>query len=59
MCLTVPNNSATGSVGIGTSATSIPAYKLDVVGDINSSTSVKIKGVDVLEEALRLSIAFG
>ena len=49
----------TGSVGIGTSGTSIPAYKLDVVGDINSSTSVKIKGVDVLEEALRLSIAFG
>ena len=49
----------TGSVGIGTSATSIPAYKLDVVGDINSSTSVKIKGIDVLEEAVRLAIAFG
>jgi len=29
------------------------------VGDINSSTSVKIKGVDVLEEAVRLAIAFG
>ena len=43
-------------VGIGTST---PAYKLDVVGDINSSTSVKIKGVDVLEEAVRLAIAFG
>jgi hypothetical protein len=49
----------TGSVGIGTSGTSIPAYKLDVVGDINSSTSVKIKGIDVLEEAVRLAIAFG
>ena len=49
----------TGSVGIGTSASSIPSYKLDVMGDINSSTSVKIKGVDVLEEAVRLAIAFG
>jgi hypothetical protein len=49
----------TGSVGIGTSGSSIPAYKLDVNGDINSSTSVKIKGVDVLEEAVRLAIAFG
>jgi hypothetical protein len=49
----------TGSVGIGTFGSSIPSYKLDVVGDINSSSSVKIKGVDVLEEALRLSIAFG
>ena len=49
----------TGSVGIGTSGTSIPAYKLDVIGDINSSTSVKIKGIDVLEEAVRLAIAFG
>jgi len=49
----------TGSVGIGTSNASIPAFKLDVVGDINSSTSVKIKGIDVLEEAVRLAIAFG
>ena len=47
---------STGRVGIGTSA---PAYKLDVIGDINSSTSVKIKGVDVLEEAVRLAIALG
>ena len=49
----------TGSVGIGTFGSSIPAYKLDVVGDINTSTSVKVKGVDVLEEAVRLAIAFG
>ena len=49
----------TGSVGIGTSGSSTPAFKLDVVGDINSSTSVKIKGIDVLEEAVRLAIAFG
>jgi hypothetical protein len=49
----------TGSVGIGTSGASIPQYKLDVNGDINSSTSVKIQGVDVLEEAVRLAIAFG
>ena len=49
----------TGSVGIGTSGSSIPAYKLDVVGDINSSTSLKIKGVDVLEEATRLAIILG
>jgi hypothetical protein len=46
----------TGNVGIGTT---VASYKLDVIGDINSSTSVKIKGVDVLEEALRLSIALG
>lgn len=49
----------TGSVGIGTSGSSIPGYKLDVIGDINSSTSVKIKGIDVLEEAVRLAIALG
>jgi hypothetical protein len=49
----------TGSVGIGTSGASIPQYKLDVNGDINSSTSVKIQGVDVLEESVRLAIALG
>lgn len=46
----------TRSVGIGTSS---PAYKLDVVGDINSSTALKVGGVNILDEALRLSIAFG
>jgi hypothetical protein len=46
----------TGNVGIQSAS---PQYILDVNGDINSSTSVKIKGVDVLEEALRLAIAFG
>ena len=49
----------TGSVGIGTSGASIPQYKLDVNGDINSSTSVRIQGVDVLEESVRLAIALG
>lgn len=49
----------TGSVGIGTSGSSIPQYKLDVNGDINSSTSVKINGVDVLDEAVQLAIALG
>jgi hypothetical protein len=49
----------TGSVGIGTFGTSIPSYKLDVIGDINSSTSVRVKGVDVLEESVRLAIALG
>jgi len=47
---------STGRVGVGTSA---PAFKLDVVGDINSSTALKVGGVNILDEALRLSIAFG
>ena len=46
----------TGNVGIQSET---PQYTLDVNGDINSSTSVKIKGVDVLEEAVRLAIALG
>jgi hypothetical protein len=45
-----------GSVGIGTTN---PVYKLDVLGDINSFTAVRVKGVNILDEALRLSIAFG
>ena len=49
----------TGSVGIGTSGSSIPQYKLDVVGDINSSTALRVDGVNVLDEAVRLAIAFG
>ena len=35
---------ATPSVGIGTTN---PAYKLDVEGDINSRTEVRVKGVGV------------
>jgi len=46
----------TGSVGIGSAS---PAYKLDVNGDINSSTALKVGGVNVLDEAVRLAIALG
>lgn len=49
-----------GSVGINSTA---PRYALDVVGDINSSTSVRVAGIDVLETALAdataLAIALG
>jgi hypothetical protein len=46
----------TGRVGIGSAS---PAYKLDVNGDINSSTALKVGGVNVLDEAVRLAIALG
>ena len=46
----------TGSVGIGSA---LPAYKLDVNGDINSSTALRVDGVNVLDEAVRLAIALG
>jgi hypothetical protein len=49
----------TGSVGIGTSGSSIPQYKLDVVGDINSSTAIRVGGNNILDESVRLAIAFG
>ena len=49
-------NPSTTRLGIG-SAT--PAYALDVVGDINSSTDVKINGTGVLDTALALAIALG
>jgi len=52
----VTSLTVSGNAGIGTTN---PAYKLDVVGDINSSTAVKVGGVNILDEALRLSIAFG
>ncbi len=43
-------------VGIGSE---IPNYKLDVNGDINSTTDVKIKGTSVLDDATALAIALG
>ena len=49
-------NPSSGRLGIG-SAT--PAYPLDVAGDINSSTDVKINGTGVLDTALALAIALG
>ena len=48
------NTYVSGSVGIGTTN---PQYSLDSVGDINSSTTVRAKGIDILEEAMRLAIA--
>ena len=48
----------TNSVGIGTAEPG-SGYKLDVIGDINSSTSVKVKGVDILDESVRFAIALG
>ena len=49
-------NPSSGRLGIGSAA---PAYALDVVGDINSSTDVKINGTGVLDTALALAIALG
>jgi len=49
-------NPSSGRLGIGSAS---PAYALDVVGDINSSTDVKINGTGVLDTALALAIALG
>ena len=49
-------NPSTTRLGIGSAS---PAYSLDVVGDINSSTDVKINGTGVLDTALALAIALG
>ena len=50
----------TGRVGIGSMN---PAYRLDVLGDINSSTDVKIDGTSILTtaagDATALAIALG
>ena len=49
-----------GSVGIGTTS---PQYTLDVGGDINTSTDVKIDGISILttsnNDAVALAIALG
>ena len=53
-------DSAADRVGVNQAS---PAYALDVVGDINSTTAVKVGGVSVVQsavdEALALAIALG
>ena len=49
-------NPSNTRLGIGSAS---PAYNLDVVGDINSSTAVRVNGVSVIDEALALAIALG
>ena len=49
-------NPSSTRLGIGSAS---PAYNLDVVGDINSSTAVRVNGVSVIDEALALAIALG
>ena len=62
---TVITASGIGSVGINSTA---PAYALDVVGDINSSTDIKVNGVSIvgsssggasLDDVVALAIALG
>ena len=47
---------ATGEVGIGTAS---PGFKLDVVGDINSSTAIRVGGDNIQDEYVRFAIALG
>ena len=47
---------ASGEVGIGTPA---PGFKLDVVGDINSSTAIRVGGDNIQDEYVRFAIALG
>ena len=47
---------ATGEVCIGTAA---PGFKLDVVGDINSSTAIRVGGDNIQDEYVRFAIALG
>ena len=58
--MVVQGVSNTGRVGIGSMN---PAYRLDVLGDINSSTDLKIDGTSVLTtaagDATALAIALG
>jgi len=44
-----------GNLGVGITN---PQYKLDVVGDINSSTAIRVGGKNIVDESLRLSVAF-
>ena len=62
---TVITASGIGSVGINSTA---PAYALDVIGDINSSTDIKVNGVSIvgsssggasLDDVVALAIALG
>jgi hypothetical protein len=59
---TVITASGIGSVGINSTT---PAYALDVVGDINSSTDIKVNGVSIvsqgasLDDVVALAIALG
>ena len=46
----------TGEVGIGTAS---PGFKLDVVGDINSSTAIRVGGDNIQDEYVRFAIALG
>ena len=49
-------NPSTNRMGIGTTN---PQFSLDVVGDINSSTAIKVNGTSVLDEAIAFAIALG
>ena len=47
---------SSGEVGIGTAS---PGFKLDVVGDINSSTAIRVGGDNIQDEYVRFAIALG
>jgi len=60
---TVITTTDAGNVGINST---LPAYSLDVVGDINSSTDIKVNGVSIvsssgasLDDVVALAIALG
>ena len=57
---TYVHSGPTGNIGIGTTS---PQYTLDVGGDINTSTDVKIDGISILttsnNDAVALAIALG
>jgi len=59
---TVITTTDAGNVGINST---LPAYSLDVIGDINSSTDIKVNGVSIvsqgasLDDVVALAIALG